>query len=254
MVGVLAPDLAPGAMPLAATTLAPAGPVSNGFSVDEDGGIFAVNGAGLHRVDWDGTALTERWEAPVQADFTTPRPGRLGIGSGTTPALMEKDWVAIADDATRMNLVVMRRGVDLGGLPREQCKLPVFDEDAATDNAIVVAGKTMIVEQNLEGHAGLARFDLADDGTCARTWVSPVHAPTCVPTLSTATGLVYAYTETAGDWGLTGLDLADGHVVFTATAGSGGAYDNYYAAVTIGPDQRVYVGTLAGLVAFADGP
>jgi hypothetical protein len=253
VVGVLAGDLAPGAVPLKTTNLTPGGAVSNGFSVDEHGSIYAVNAAGLHRVDWDGAAqtLTEAWELPVEADFTSARPGRLGIGSGTTPVLMENDSVVIADDAPSMNLMVVDRAA---GTPR--CKVPVFDEDAATDNAIVVTGRTMIVEQNLVtdpvGAQGLARFDLEADGSCPRAWVSPVHAPTCVPTLSTATNLVYAYSESNGDWGLTALDVRDGHTVFDSVAGSSGAYDNVYSAVTIGPDKRVYVGALIGLVVFAD--
>lgn len=222
--------------------------VSNGFSVDEDGGIYIVAGDKVLRVGWDGSELTETWREAVAAPFPTPRPGRLGIGSGTTPALMMEDWLAIADDAESMNLIVMDRHTGA-----EVCKLPVFDEPAATDNAIVVAGRTMIVEQNLEGGTGVARFDLLEDGTCQRTWVSPVHAPTCVPTLSTATGLVYVYTQEGAQFALEALSLEDGHTVFRVPTGTG-PYNNYYSAVTIGPDGRVYVGTLVGLLVFRDEP
>ena len=36
-------------------------------------------------------------------------------------------------------------------------------------------------------------------------------------------------------------------------AGSGLGYNNNYAPVTIGPDGSAYVGTLGGLLRFADG-
>jgi hypothetical protein len=250
-VGILPGDLS--GAPLA-TLAFPGEKVSNGLTTDETGGIYVVTSAGLRRLDWDAAAktLTPRWFVPVDAPFTEPRPGRLGTGSGTTPALMMDDMVAIADDAESMHLVVVRRKNDVAEAERVVCKVPVFDGPATTDNAIVVAGRTMIVEQNLEGHAGVARFDVADDGTCTRAWVADVHAPSCVPTLSTASGLVYVFTDDDEGWGLTGLDLATGARVFTASPGQSGVYNNYYAAVTIGPDERIYIGTIAGLLVFSD--
>lgn len=244
--GVLAADLAG---PPLATLQLPEPDASNGFSVDETGGVYIVTGRAILRVDWDGQTLATAWSQPVDAPFATPRPGRLGIGSGTTPALMLDSYVVIADDAERMNLIVLDRHDG-----RTICKEPVFDEPAATDNAIVVAGRTMIVEQNLQGGRGVARFDLEEDGTCRRVWVSPVAAPTCVPTLSTASNLVYVYTVEDEEWALEGLDVETGATVFRAPTGRGGLYDNYYAAVTIGPDRRVYVGALVGLQVFQDAP
>lgn len=246
--GILPADLA--SPTLATLELGEA--VSNGLSVDETGGLYIVTSQAMRRVDWDGAALVTRWSHPVEAPFTEPRPGRLGTGSGTTPALMLGEYAVIADDAESMNLLVLRRAADTGGAPREVCKLPAFDGPAATDNAIVVAGRTMIIEQNLEGERGVARFDLLDDGSCARIWVADVLAPTCVPTLSTASDLVYVYTVEDNEWALTGLSARDGRVVFRAPSGSGGLYDNYYSAVTIGPDRRIYVGTLGGLLVFSD--
>jgi hypothetical protein len=230
--------------------------VSNGLTTDETGGIFVVTSAALYRFDWDAQAhtLAPGWQVPVDAPFATPRPGRLGTGSGTTPALMMDDMVVITDDAESMNLMVVRRKLDTGGAERIACKLPVFDGPATTDNAIVVAGRTMIIEQNLTGYAGVARYDVEPDGTCKRIWVADVNAPSCVPTLSTASNLVYVFTHDDHGWGLTGLDLSTGRRVFTASPGAEGVYDNYYAAVTIGPDQQMFIGTIAGLLVFRDQP
>ena len=223
--------------------------VYNAPSVDDDGGIYVVTDKKMRRLDKAGGALVETWAYDVEASATTPRPGRLGVGSGTTPVLMMDDHVAIADDAESMNLIVLKRSDGT-----EVCKVPAFDGASTTDNAIVVAGRTMIIEQNLEGERGVARFDLLADGTCKRAWVADVRAPSCVPTLSTGSGLAYVYTKEAGGlWGLTALDLDDGETSFFTPTDDGVLYDNFWAAVTIGPDATIYVGTLAGLQVFAPG-
>ena len=230
--------------------------VSNAITTDTEGGVYLVSSAYLRRVDAVGGVLVESWKEPIEASAETPRPGRLGTGSGTTPSLVMDDLITVADDADSMNVVVLRRGTDaaLRGAPRPVCKVPVFDGPATTDNAIVVAGRTLILEQNLTGYGGVARFDIGEDGTCARTWVSDVSAPSCVPTLSKATGLVYVYgpADETGEWSLYGLDLATGKTRFRAPVGVGSLYNNLYAAVTIGPDGRVYLGTFSGLLVFSE--
>ncbi|MBI2892532.1 MAG: hypothetical protein HYY06_03205 [Deltaproteobacteria bacterium] len=249
-VGVLGSSLDGG--PLATLQLGGSS-VSNALSLDEDGGLFIVTSSAIHRVDWTGEDLQESWSHPVEAPYEEPRPGRLGTGSGTTPALMGRDRVVLADDAESVNLLVLRRTAGDG--PREVCKLPAFDGEAATDNAIVVAGRTMIIEQNLTGLSGVARIDMSPEGRCERVWLADVLAPTSVPTLSTASGLVYVYSfDDASGWALTGLDLDTGQVRLTVPTGDGAAYNNVYSAVTVGPDRRIYVGVLAGLLVIADVP
>lgn len=247
-VGVIDADL--DTPPLATLRLA-GRTVSNALALDEQGGIYLVTDAAATRVDWSAGGLVERWSHPIEAPFTEPRPGRLGVGSGTTPALMGRHHVVLADDAESMNLVVLDRDVEAD--VREVCKLPVFDGEATTDNAIVVSGNTMIVEQNLEGRSGVARIDLLPDGHCEPVWVADVLAPSCVPTLSTASGLVYVYTSDGDEsWSLTGLDLETGETRFSVPTGSGLTWDNFYAAVTVGPDARIYLGVLGGLLVIAD--
>ena len=91
--------------------------------------------------------------------------------------------------------------------------------------------------------------------TCRTAWTSNERAPSVVPKLSLANGLVYAYTKPprADDvdaWFLTALDFHSGRTVFSRRAGSGFGYNNNYAPVTLGPDGTAYVGVLGGLVAF----
>ena len=94
--------------------------------------------------------------------------------------------------------------------------------------------------------------------TCRTAWTSSERAPSVVPKLSLANGLVYAYTKPprADDvdaWFLTALDFRSGRTVFSRLAGSGFGYNNNYAPVTLGPDGTAYVGVLGGLVAFPVG-
>ncbi len=76
-----------------------------------------------------------------------------------------------------------------------------------------------------------------------------------MPKLSLANGLVYTYThppraDGIDAWYLTTLDFRSGRTVYHRLAGTGFAFNNNYAPVTLGPDGAAYVGVLAGVVAF----
>lgn len=76
-----------------------------------------------------------------------------------------------------------------------------------------------------------------------------------MPKLSLANGLVYTYTQPPradgiDAWYLTTLDFRSGRTVYHRLAGTGFAFNNNYAPVTLGPDGAAYVGVLAGVVAF----
>jgi hypothetical protein len=90
---------------------------------------------------------------------------------------------------------------------------------------------------------------------CKTVWTSSERAPSVVPKLSLANGLVYTYTKPPradglDAWFMTALDFRTGATIFSRLAGSGFGYNNNYAPVTIGPDGTAYVGVLGGLVAF----
>jgi hypothetical protein len=91
---------------------------------------------------------------------------------------------------------------------------------------------------------------------CRTMWTSNERAPSVVPKLSLANGLVYTYTKPQRSdrldaWFLTALDFRDGKTVYSRLAGSGFGYNNNYAPVTIAADGTAYVGVLGGLVAFS---
>jgi hypothetical protein len=98
--------------------------------------------------------------------------------------------------------------------------------------------------------------DVDAQGHCHKVWHSDEIAPSVVPKLSLANGLVYTYTKPGGErsdpWYLTALDFRTGKTIFKYRAGSGLGFNNNYAPVTIGPDGTAYVGVLGGLVAMRD--
>ena len=242
--------------------------IANSFAVDETGGVHIVSDHALYRFDatTDGApAITWRQEYPRG---TQQKPGQVSQGSGTTPTLLGKKYVAITDNAEpRMHVVVYRREASSGG--RKICAEPVFGKGtSATDNSLIAIGRSLIVENNYgysgptateQGDStspGLARVSFSG-GKCRTVWTSKERAPSVVPKASLATGLVYTYTKPPradgiDAWYFTALDYRTGKTVFKQLTGTGLGYNNNYAPITIGPDGSAYVGALGGLVKLRD--
>jgi hypothetical protein len=238
--------------------------IGNSFAVDETNGVFIVTDAALYRFEAaaDG-APTFTWRTTYENDGTS-KPGQTEIGSGTTPTLTPTGLVAITDNADPINIAVYRR-TDGAFV----CHAPVFEKGASnTDQSLIGAGNSFIAENNY-GYSGpsateqggtttpgLERVDVDADGHCNKVWHSDEIAPSVVPKLSLANGIVYTYTKPGGEgsdpWYLTALDFRSGATLFKFKSGSGLGFNNNYAPVTIGPDGTAYVGTLGGLVAMRD--
>jgi hypothetical protein len=147
----------------------------------------------------------------------------------------------------------------------------VFSRGASdTENSLIAAGQSLVVENNygytgpaameLGGttRPGFARVDVAADGSgCRLVWTNTsISAPTVVPKLSFATGLIYAYTKTSAPtdpWYWTAIDFRTGALVWRQVAGTGLGYNNNYAGLTLGPDGTAYLGTLGGIISLRDG-
>jgi hypothetical protein len=244
--------------------------IANSFAVDETGGVYVVSDHALYRLDARRNGKPGVTWRTAYDRGSRQKPGQVSQGSGTTPTLLGKRYVAITDNADpRMHVVVYARGKDQDGRPA--CLKPVFAPDqGSTDNSLIGAGRSLIVENNY-GYAGpastsngattiagLARVDIDRDGRgCRLVWESEEHAPSVVPKLSLRNGLVYTYTKDAnadGDdfWYFTAIDFATGDTVFERLAGKGLGFNNNYAPITLGPDGAAYVGVLGGLVRLRD--
>jgi hypothetical protein len=188
------------------------------------------------------------------------------VGSGTTPTITGP-YVAITDNADPIDVVVYRRAT--GG---HVCTQPVFQKGQSdTDQSLNAAGNSLIVENNY-GYSsplatenggstapGLERVDISQTGGgCHTVWHSNERAPSVVPKISLAAGLVYTYTKDQRSdgkdaWYFTALDFRDGHTVYKRLGGEGLGFNNNYAPVTLGPDGTAYIGVLGGVVELADG-
>jgi hypothetical protein len=247
-------------------------PITNSFAIDETGGVYLVTDAAAYRMDLGASGFPVVSWREVYENSGIGKPGQSGPGSGTTPTLLGRDLVAITDNADPMNVVVYRRAKSTDS-SRTVCVQPVFEKGAsATDNSLIGAGLSLVVENNY-GYSGpsstqngattapgIERVDLDADGTgCRSVWRSQEHAPTVVPKLSAANGIVYTYTKdvVAGDpgadaWYLTALDFRTGRTLYKRLGGEGLGHNNNYAPVTLGPDGTAYVGVLGGLIGLRD--
>jgi len=243
--------------------------IGNSFAVDSDGSVSIVTNAALYRFEAgaDGTPRAI-WREPYE-NSGVQKPGQSQAGSGTTPTLIGREFVAITDNADPMNVLVYRRAREVAG-PRLTCKVAVFGAGASNTDQSLIATPELIVVENNYGYAsplsvelgqtttpGLEAIRLRPDGSCEKQWRSQEVAPTVVPKLSLAAGLVYTYTKPArgdgGDpWYLTAIDARTGRTVFKALAGDGLGFNNNYAPVTLGPDGTAYVGVLGGVVRLQD--
>jgi hypothetical protein len=240
--------------------------ISNSFAVDETGGVYIVSDRALYRFDADPTGAPQLSWREVYPNSGIHKPGQSDAGSGTTPTLMGDNLVAITDNADPIDVIVYRRARSAGG-SRLVCSEPVFRQGAgATDQSLIGTDRSLIAENNygysgipatMNGgvtEPGLTRVDVRKGG-CSTVWTSEERAPSVVPKLSLANGLVYTYTKPPREddidaWYLTALDFRTGRTVYRRLAGTGFGYNNNYGPVTLGPDGRAYVGVLGGIVAF----
>jgi hypothetical protein len=258
------------------TTQLPAGErVTNSVATDETGGMYVVSTHALYRLDARHRGPAEGtphvvWRQVYDRGSRT-KPGNLSQGSGTTPTLVGKKWVAINDNADpRTRIVVLDRRRHVRADRRLHCVVPVLATDAGTtENSLVAAGRSLIIENNygyggpqttIGGRSstpGLASVKLGRRG-CRVQWTSTETAPSSVAKASLGNGLLYAYTKPPradglDAWYVTAIDLRTGRTRWSRLTGTGVQWNNHYSSIYLGPDGALYVATLAGLVRMKDG-
>lgn len=247
--------------------------IQNSFAVDRTG-VYVVSEKRLYRF-WakaDGRPFVQ-WRQRYDNSGLV-KPGQADAGSGTTPTIMAGGFVAITDNADPMQVVVMRTAVrPKRKRKRVVCEVPVFKPGlGATENSLMGTGRSLWVENNYgyrdpfgtesetASEPGFARVDINARGTgCVKRWETyEQRVPTVVPKLSTATGLIYAYSRDVdallgSTWSFVGIDAETGKTAFKKTAGSGPLYNNNYAGLALGPDGSAYLGTFSGIAALRQG-
>ncbi len=276
MVGTVNPDPRNSASCAVSLHTLPAGEaIAKSFAVDPDpsrGGVFVVSDHQLYRFDAsaDGTPMVT-WQEEYDRG-TEIKPGQRVQGSGTTPTLMGKHFVTIADNAEpQMHVNVYRRAAQTNK-PRLVCSEPVFQPGASdTFNSLIATNHSISVENNygfldLLSTAfgaytvpGISRIDLDEDhDSCRTVWTNNEESvPNVVSQASLVTGLEYTYSKNASPsyapytdpWYFTAIDFQTGKTVYKVLAGTGILYNSFYSSVYLGPDGKTaYVGVLAGLV------
>lgn len=258
------------------------GEIENSFATGTHRDVYIATNRKLYRFKAVAGVPKVVWRIAYPNSFKT-KPGQVDDGTGTTPSIMPGGYVNITDNADPMDVVVYRtaakpvRIVRRHGhrhkfrLRRLVCRVPVFSKGASdTENSIIVAGRSMLVENNY-GYIGppavangkltspgFARVDLKRNGRgCRRVWTNrSVIAPTVVPKMSLANGLVYTYTKgpgTVDPWYWTTLDFRTGNVVYKQLSGAGFLeYNNNYAGIALGRNGTAYLGVIGGIIAMRD--
>jgi hypothetical protein len=248
------------------------GEIENSIATDQAGGVYIATNRKMYRFDAarDGRPRTS-WQIRYPNSLQH-KPGQVNDGTGTTPTVMQGGYVNISDNADPMDLVVYRTRVHLQrGQRRQVCRVPVFPRGAGdTENSVIVAGRSMIVENNF-GYTdpssvsngattkpGFTRVDLNPGGRgCHVVWRNrTLSAPTVVAKLSLANGLVYTYTKgtaVTDPWYWTALSFKTGRLLWKRLAGTGTNYNNNYAGIALAPWHTAYVGVIGGIVALRDG-
>jgi hypothetical protein len=177
---------------------------------------------------------------------------------------------------------------DWKGLPgkdrRLACEVPITfgDPDATTtqnEQSVLVRGYAAVVPNNqlkddsafrdLPGNARLVAAALAGGNpqnapygveridwdpktrTCATKWANrEVSLPNGIPSMSTATGLMYGIGQRNGTWGLEGIDFATGVSKLRVDTSASPDQNAAYSATTVGPDGAIWTGTLLGYTIF----
>jgi hypothetical protein len=249
-------------------------PIENSFTVAE-GGVYVVTDRRMYRLRTNSKGAPRiAWKAGYR-NTGIAKPGQAGPGSGTTPTILHGGYVAIADNADPMNVVVYRTKNRLAkGEKRKVCEVPVFRKGAGgTENTLVGAGRSLIVENNYgytnplppEGsiavtEPGFARVNVWKNGKgCSRAWTNHTErGASVVPKISVKTGLIYTYTmppDPSGARGYywTAIDFRTGETVWSRFAGAGIRFNNNYSAINIAPGGTAYIGVIGGIAALRDG-
>ena len=113
---------------------------------------------------------------------------------------------------------------------------------------------------------GMERWDVngrSPGAGCTQNWSRPDLVSTTVSKLSTATGLIYTYTQdqsytAANAYYFEAIDFANGNTAFKKLTGSeigglfGTTFNNGMLTLAIGPNGGVYQGVFGGIVSLKD--
>lgn len=270
------------------TLFLPGEKTENGLAVGEEG-VYFVTDVALYRFDKDPVtgAPVQTWRETYESVPKPPEAGVFSDGSGSTPTLLGRDYIAITDNEDpQVNLLVYRRDADFTG-DREICKVPLFEPGQSANDLSVIGDRRSIVVSNWYGApqpiqvgpgqtlppffgdyrnmaGGMTRIDIRpDESGCDIKWNNPEVRTNSVPKLSTLTGLIYFHGQRIDDttesavppidaYYMRTLSMKTGKFKFDVLAGTGPYYSGGGLTTTIGPGGAFYQATGGGIYKVQD--
>ncbi len=259
--------------------------VSNSIALDEDGGIYVVTHKKIYRVDWVQNDLSVKWTSDYPSTEQV-LPGRLGLGSGTTPTLMgfgaQDKLVLIADGQKAMNIIAFWRDQipenwqsPRGFSQRVAGVTPItFGKPnvkrAITEQSLLVSGYDAVAVNNDYGDIpsdersnfwtilysnrkeyapyGIEKFRWSPkERKIVSVWANPeLSVPNGVPAMSSATGLIYYVGQHQERWTVEGVDWETGVLKFRHPLTDEIKFNSFYAGMEIGYSSDLMTGVVGG--------
>lgn len=273
--------------------LSPHEQVSNSIALDEDGGIYVVTHKKIYRVDWGKGELAIKWASEYPSSEQV-LPGRLGLGSGTTPTLMgfgaQDKLVLIADGQKAMNIIAFWRDQipenwqsPHGFSQRVAGVTPItFGKSgvqrAITEQSLLVRGYDAVAVNNDYGDIpsdersnfwtilysnrkeyapyGIEKFRWnPSKRNITSVWANPeLSVPNGVPAMSSSTGLIYYVGQYRERWTVEGVDWETGALKFRHLLTDEIKFNSFYAGMEIGYSSDLITGVIGGALRIATRP
>jgi hypothetical protein len=237
-----------------------------GTELDDDRFVVITDGQELMH-------LVLMWRDEIPVDWTPIAPGR-------DPRIACEIPVTFGDPASTRSL--SEQSVLVRGYSAVVVNNLLSDESAAQTPITVLAPALAALEGGNPDVApfGAERFDWdPTTRSCISVWTNTtVSLPNAIPTMSEATGLMYALGQRDGVWGIEAIDFDTGESVFTAQSAQAACSqtiidqvaasalgfvlspvierlpasceNSLFAATEIGPDGAIYQGTFLGASRF----
>jgi len=243
--------------------------IQNSFAIGEKG-AFIVSDRALYRLTYEGGKIHLKWRHEVARTPTgSPKPGHVGVGSGTTPTLVRDKYVAITDAADKMRLILCSQDEGDHGKPKHVESIETLDgsSQSACENSLVTFDNYLILGNTWgyvtpferkardPGVLGVEGYEIVGGGKLTKRWDSTVNVMSAPPKIGRANATLYAYTTNSdGDWTLLGMDPWSGDVIYRGVVYNDDErdHDNAWGTMGIGPNNQLYIAQWSGMLRIQD--
>ncbi len=245
---------------------------------------FRWDGSDVEQV-WRGSYNSGQSSGVRLGDGSGSTPSLMGTATGDDRFVVITDGQELMHLVLMWRDRIPADWKGLPGRPRRiACEIPVsFGDPNATESlseqSVLVRGHSAVVVNNklknedsfanlppnariiaaaLAGQDpanapyGLERFDWNQrKNKCSSRWANQeVSIPNGIPSMSTATGLIYGIGQRDGVWGLEGIDFETGESKLRVESSADVTDNSVYAATTVAPDGVIWTGTFLGYTIF----